>query len=167
MLSPILCSQKKFCSSLGLEIMFGDHVWRSYFTSVLNKRNIFNFVYYTSCEGKFKYLIWSVDVSRLLSVCVSPLTEFLFLFAIRKYFNFAEISKALLALVSLWFCSAFSDRAVYKEAHVGLYACAHSFFSPFEYLVELVRLGSLQVDGIWIGKYMDYTKNSGNVRREI
>jgi hypothetical protein len=29
-------------------------VWRSCFTSVLNKINIFNFVYYTSFEGKLK-----------------------------------------------------------------------------------------------------------------
>jgi hypothetical protein len=45
--------------------------------------------------------------------------------------------------------------AVYKEAPIGLYVFAHSFFPSFENLVQLVRLGSLQVEGIWTGKYTD------------
>jgi len=85
-------------------------------------------VYYTSYEGSLN--IWN-EVSTFLDFYLFVLLgdlNFDFFFAIRKYFNFVEFSKALLSLVTLWFSSAFSDMAVYKEAPMGLYVFAHSFF---------------------------------------
>jgi hypothetical protein len=77
--------------------------------------------------AKGSWNIW-YEVSTFLDFCLFVFlrdTNFDFFVAICKYFNFVEFSKALLALVTLWFCSAFNDIAVYKEVHI--------LFSPFEY----------------------------------